>query len=118
MLEYDLEIKPMKLIKGQGLAKLMVYSNCGIVGVNFIVDLLESPWEEATVRVSQKSVDSPWYVDIFYVMRNLQAPLGLSKTKAKLLKLKVVRFCVLDNSLYWKDPGGILLSCLLEDDVK
>jgi hypothetical protein len=24
MLEYDLEIKPMKLIKGQGLAKLMV----------------------------------------------------------------------------------------------
>jgi hypothetical protein len=42
----------------------------------------------------------------------------MSKTKARFLKLKVVKFCVLDNSLYWKDPRGILLSCLLEDDVK
>ena len=28
ILEYDIEIKPTKLIKGQGLAKLMVESNC------------------------------------------------------------------------------------------
>jgi len=28
ILEYDLEIKPTKLIKGQGLAKLMVESKC------------------------------------------------------------------------------------------
>ena len=28
LLEYDLEIKPIKLIKGQGLEKLMVESNC------------------------------------------------------------------------------------------
>ena len=28
ILEYDLEIKPTKLIKGQGLAKLMAESNC------------------------------------------------------------------------------------------
>lgn len=28
ILEYDLEIKPTKLIKGQGLAKLMSESNC------------------------------------------------------------------------------------------
>jgi hypothetical protein len=40
------------------------------------------------------------------------------KNKAKFLKIKVVKFYILDNSLYWKDPGGILLSCLLEDDAK
>jgi hypothetical protein len=57
MLEYDLEIKPMKLIKGQGLAKLMVQSDCDAVGINFIVDLSESPQEETTVQVSQKFVD-------------------------------------------------------------
>ena len=39
ILEYDLEIKPTKLIKGQGLEKLMVESNCDVLGINFIVDL-------------------------------------------------------------------------------
>ena len=31
MLEYDLENKPMKLIKGQGLMKLTVQSDCDVV---------------------------------------------------------------------------------------
>jgi hypothetical protein len=87
------------------------------LGINFIVDLSENPQEETTMQVSQEFVDSPWYTDIIYVLRNLQSPPGLSKTKARFLKIKVVKFCILDNSLYWKDPGGILLSCLLENDA-
>jgi hypothetical protein len=118
MLEYDLEIKPTKLIKGQGLTKLMVQSNCDVLGINFITDLSENPQEETTMQVAQKFIDSPWYMDIIYVLRNLQAPPGLSKTKARFLKLKATKFCILDNSLYWKDPGGILLSCILEDDTE
>jgi hypothetical protein len=117
MLEYDLEIKPTKLIKDQGLAKLMAQSNCDILGIKFIVDLSENPQEEAAPQVSQKFIDSPWYTDIIYVLKNLQAPPGLSKTKARFLKLKAAKFCILDNSLYWKDLGGILLSFLLEDDA-
>ena len=35
LLEYDIEIKPTKLVKGQGLAKLMAHSNCEALGVNF-----------------------------------------------------------------------------------
>jgi hypothetical protein len=35
-LEFDLEIKPTKLVKGQGLAKLLVESNCKALGVKFI----------------------------------------------------------------------------------
>ena len=66
----------------------------------------------------QQFIHSPWYADIIYVLENLQAPPGMSKTKARFLKLKGVKFCILDNSLYWKDPKGILFSCLLEDDVK
>jgi hypothetical protein len=50
MLEYDLEIKPTKLIKGQGLTKLMVQSDCDAVGMNFIADLSECPQEEKTMR--------------------------------------------------------------------
>jgi hypothetical protein len=36
ILEFDLEIKPTKMVKGQGLAKLLVESNCRYLGVNFI----------------------------------------------------------------------------------
>lgn len=35
LLEYYLEIRPTKLVKGQGLAKLMAQSNCEVLGVNF-----------------------------------------------------------------------------------
>ena len=34
LLEYDIEIKPTKLVKGKGLAKLMAQSNCEVLGVN------------------------------------------------------------------------------------
>jgi hypothetical protein len=118
MLEYDLEIKMTKLIKGQGLAKLMAQSDCDVVGMNFIVDLSKFPREEKVVQIPLRFIDSPSYADIIYVLENLQAPLGMRNTKAIFLKLKVVKFCVLDNSLYWKEPRGILLSCLLEDEVE
>jgi hypothetical protein len=36
ILEFDLEINPTKLVKGQGLAKLLVESNCEALGVSFI----------------------------------------------------------------------------------
>jgi len=36
ILEFDLEIKPTKLIKGQGLAKLLDEANCQALGISFI----------------------------------------------------------------------------------
>jgi hypothetical protein len=36
ILEFDLEIRPTKLIKGQGLAKLLAEANCQALGVNFM----------------------------------------------------------------------------------
>jgi hypothetical protein len=83
LLEYDLEIKPTKLIKGKGLAKLMAQTNCELLGINFIVDLSIDLEEEKVPQVSQKFLDSPWYDGIIYVLRNLQAPPQLRKTKAR-----------------------------------
>ena len=37
LLEYDVEIKPTKLIKGQGLAKLIAESNLHALDINLIV---------------------------------------------------------------------------------
>ena len=47
ILEYDIEIKPNKLIKGQALAKFMAESNCQAQDINFI-DTLDDQEEMAT----------------------------------------------------------------------
>ena len=36
LLEYDLDIKPTKLVKGKGLDKLMTDSNCEYLQLNFL----------------------------------------------------------------------------------
>jgi hypothetical protein len=48
----------------------------------------------------------------------MQAPPGLTKTQAISTKLKAAKFCMINEYLYWKDPGGVLLNCLLENEAK
>ena len=114
-MEYDIEIKPTKLIKGQGLAKLMAESNCQALDINFIA-AIDNEGEMATPLISQAFSESPWYVDIIYVLQNLQAPPELSRTKSRFLKMKSLRFCKLDNVLFWRDHESILLNFLLKEE--
>ena len=37
LIEFDVEIKPAKLVKGQGLAKLLAEENCKLFEINFVV---------------------------------------------------------------------------------
>ena len=117
ILEYDLEIKPTKLIKGQGLAKLMAESNCEVLDINMI-NALDDQEEFSTPIVEDYFANSPWYTDIVYVLLNLNTPPGLPKTKARFLKLKAINYCVIDKCLYWKNASGILLKCLPEFDAE
>jgi hypothetical protein len=120
LLEYDLEIKPKKLIKGKGIDILMVQMNCEILGINFTNGISENATdqERVTPQMSQKFLDSMWYADIIFVLNNLQAPPEYSKTKSRFLKLKAAKFCIVNELLYWKDSRGILLSCLIEEEEK
>jgi hypothetical protein len=36
LIEFDVEIKPAKLVKGQGLAKLLVEENCKLLEINLV----------------------------------------------------------------------------------
>jgi ribonuclease HI len=110
ILEFDLEIKPTKLIKGQGLAKLLAESNYKALEINLINEQTES-----SNRGSQGNVPlsaCPWYKDILYFLQELRPPDGMEKGKARALKLKAVRYCLIGQALYWKDPQGVLLLCL------
>ena len=66
ILEYAIEIKTTKLIKGQKLAKLMVESNLHALDINFIVS--QDSEEEVVQPVSERFISSPWYTYIIYVL--------------------------------------------------
>ena len=42
----------------------------------------------------------------------------MNKSKARFVKLKATKFCILNGYLYWKDPCVILLKCLLEYEAR
>ena len=94
LLEYNIEIKPTKLVKGQGLAKMMTNSNCESLQINFLSHQFNQLDTEVEVMID--FVASPWYSDIVYILQNLQAPVGLSKSRARSIKLKAAKFCIIN----------------------
>ena len=42
----------------------------------------------------------------------------MPRNKSITLKLKAAKFCILNFALYWKDPSGMLLNCLVEEEAK
>jgi hypothetical protein len=48
----------------------------------------------------------------------LNPPPGVSKSKIRSLKLKALKYCIIDKALYWKDPAGVLLNCLVENEAQ
>jgi len=37
---------------------------------------------------------------------------------ARFLKLRAIKFCILEGALFWKNLGGLLLNCVIEDEAK
>eukprot|EP00253_Pinus_taeda_P028811 PITA_28811 len=118
LLEYDVDIKPTKLIKGQGLAKIMAETNLQVLDINLIAAMSDEDEENPSVQVSEMFLSSPWYADILYVLQHLSSPPGMPRNRSRTLKLKAAKFCILDSTLFWKDPGGMLLNCLVKEEAK
>ena len=59
LLEYDLEMKPTKLTKGQGLAKLMAESNLRALNINLVAALSDNQEEVDLIQVSDIFLSSP-----------------------------------------------------------
>ena len=50
-MEYDVDIKPTKLVKGQGLAKLLTESNCRVLDIHMVN---EQPVEDASTEYDKE----------------------------------------------------------------
>ena len=73
--------------------------------------------EYSKQQVYRRYGESDWYKDIVYFLLYLQFPLELNRNECKSLKLKAMKYVLIDQILYWKDPGGILLKCLEKSEV-
>ena len=96
----------------------MVEIGVNDVDINFLDICTVAEEGHQKPDVSKDFLASPWYKDVIYVLKNLQAPPELTGTKARSVKLKSSRYVIINGFLYWKDLGGILLNCLLETEVR
>jgi hypothetical protein len=104
--EFDLEVKPTKLVKGQGLEKLLAESNFRALGINhleshgYLPDIEELDDQTPTIQIEDKFSSSAWYCDIVSYLLTLQCPNDMTPSKARTLKLHVVKYCIIDGQLY------------------
>jgi len=42
----------------------------------------------------------------------------MTPTKARTLKWQVIKYCIVDAKLYWKDPLGLLLNFLTKSEIE
>eukprot|EP00253_Pinus_taeda_P034450 PITA_34450 len=98
ILEYDIEIKPTKLIKGQGLAKLMYETNFQALDIN----QLDNEPELGTPQISETFMRSPWQAKdstiIQFLESNILSRFGcpekiITDNVASFKSKKIINFC-------------------------
>jgi hypothetical protein len=97
--EYDIEIKPVKIVKGQGLAQLLTDSK--LQQNNMILYIDE---------------DHEWYKDIIFYLRHMTCPDHLVDHQRRALRLRASKYVLTEDGLGWKNPDGIILKCVNHDD--
>lgn len=73
LIEFDVEIKPVKLVKGQGLARLLAEDNCKMMEmemINYTAENSEFPAPEQSpnLLVSENIAGCEWYSSIIYFL--------------------------------------------------
>jgi hypothetical protein len=74
--------------------------------------------QEPFLMVKSKFSHSHWYKDIIFYIQNLIFPSTWDKSKATSMKLKAIKNSILGEFVFWNDPRGILLNCIIEEETK
>ena len=120
LIEFNIELKPTNLVRGQGLARLLAKENCRTLDMNLMCSNSENgqteeeeaaePGEKQSLIENLASCD--WYSAIANFLLKLEVPPGLTQSQARTIKLRATKYCIHENLLYWRDPSRMLLRCL------
>lgn len=105
--EYDMEIKPNKLVRGKGL--------CQLIADNKSIDevVLENEgMNQDLPKVLIVNTTDEWYFDLAYLLTYGDYLAHQSHNERQTLKLKVVNFVLWDNGLYKKGLDDNFLHCV------
>ena len=94
IMEYDVDIRTTKLVKGQGLDKLLADSNFQALGLHLMAEQPaqeEFQAEQEKEKIMDRYTESTWYADIVHFLLYLQCPEHLDKKVARSLKLKTTK---------------------------
>eukprot|EP00253_Pinus_taeda_P021216 PITA_21216 len=90
-IEFNIEVKPTKLIKGQGLAKLMAEENYSLLdinsmGLNLYYEQAEGATEEQKKdqSLAENLVTCEWYYNIVHFLQKLKVPPRLSSSQGEI----------------------------------
>ena len=81
-MEYDVEIKPTKLVKGQGLENLLADSKCEALGLHLMEEQPiqeELPSQQEKEKIMEQYAESTWYANIVHFLLYLLSPEHLDK---------------------------------------
>jgi hypothetical protein len=104
--EFNLEVKPMKPMKGQGLAKILVESNFRALRINNLQgyegrgDVNKLDDQIAISKIEEKFALFDWYKYIVSYLLTLKCPSNLPPTKSRTLKLHAVKYYISESQLY------------------
>jgi hypothetical protein len=107
--EYDLEIKPTKIVKGQGLAQMLTESN------QEAIQIAEN--EQVNVITSELEHDE-WYSEIVYYLKNFSCTDHLVDHKRRDLILKAMKYCLTEDGIGWKNHDGVIQRCVNKDEAR
>eukprot|EP00253_Pinus_taeda_P011220 PITA_11220 len=95
LIEFNIELKPTKLVKENGQTE---------------EEEAAEPEKNQTLAKNLGSCD--WYSTIVKLLLKLEIPPRSTQSQAKTIKLRETKYCIYENLLYWRDPSGMLLRCL------
>eukprot|EP00253_Pinus_taeda_P027097 PITA_27097 len=108
--EYDLEIKPAKIVRGQGFCRLLA-------GASNIPESGDTDQFEEINQISIADFESQ-YADLIFYLKNGYAPPNLSYKRKRAIRLKEFFFTIIDDVLFRQNYDSILLRCLEKPEAQ
>eukprot|EP00253_Pinus_taeda_P012670 PITA_12670 len=108
--EYDLEIKPARIVRGQGFCRLLAGAS----------NIQESGDTEHIEEINQISITNSesLYVDLIFYLKNGYAPPNLSYKNKRAIRLKAKNFIIIDDVLFRQNYDSVLLRCLEKPEAQ
>eukprot|EP00253_Pinus_taeda_P010665 PITA_10665 len=108
--EYDLEIKPTKIVRGQGFCRLLA-------GASNIPESSDTDQSETINQINIIESESQ-YADLIFYLKNGYAPPNLPYKNKRAIRLKEKNFTIIDDVLFRQNYDSVLLRFLEKQEAQ